>query len=452
MFFSLSILVQGSGVAAPLTIVAAMVAMIFQSNSVSQFARVLPSTGSYVTFIGATSGRQGAVIVSLVVAFGYIVAIGSVVAMSGYWTGIIIQKFFDVNIPWPIISALVVALTWWLCVRGVSISTKVTVIVFLFEMGLLLTGAICMLVTQHSFISLAAFNPHNLAGGFKGLALGYPIALYMFIGFANAAPLAEETENPRKNIPLAVYNTVILAGISYIFLAWCGTVGLDNNAALIANSTVPFIDAANKAMGGWAVLVYLGGFTSTLACMLGATNGQARMVFSAAREGVLPKWLAGVTANKHTPFAAITFYLLLSSAIMGIWTGFHNVPLDIYGYLGTLGTLPVILTYVWLDICVPIYYLKHHPDQFNIWLHRILPICSTICMLWPIYGLVEPGQPAPYNYFVGIILAFMAIFVITGFITVKLNPEVGKNIGSVLADEFSESETRFVSKGASINS
>ena len=55
-FFGFAVIVQGAGVAAPLTILTAMVAILFLTNTIAQFCRFTPSTGSFVTFTGKAFG------------------------------------------------------------------------------------------------------------------------------------------------------------------------------------------------------------------------------------------------------------------------------------------------------------------------------------------------------------------------------------------------------------
>ena len=90
-------------------------------------------------------------------------------------------------------------------IRGVAVSTKLTGIFFGFEMLVLVIVSIAALVKNHGTLSAAPFNPSNITHGFSGLAAGFPLAIYLFIGWENSAALAEETSNPRRNVPRAVF-------------------------------------------------------------------------------------------------------------------------------------------------------------------------------------------------------------------------------------------------------
>src|SRR5579859_2538357 len=65
-FFGFALIVSTAGVAAPLTVIVAAVAIALLGNTLSQFSRSQPSTGSFVTFIGRAFGGYSAVVAAVV--------------------------------------------------------------------------------------------------------------------------------------------------------------------------------------------------------------------------------------------------------------------------------------------------------------------------------------------------------------------------------------------------
>ena len=196
-FFGYSVIVQGAGIAAPLTILTAMVGILFLTNTMAEFSRLTPSTGSFVTFTGKAFGPSIGAAVSVFVLFGYIVAASTIVSVAGVWLGQTLSIFLGISIHWAILTVLVSFGVGWLVMRGVGLSTFWAGAFFFFEAGLLVLGAIIMLVTHRASLSFAPFEFSNLSGGLAGLGAGFPLAVYLFIGWENSASLAEETENPR---------------------------------------------------------------------------------------------------------------------------------------------------------------------------------------------------------------------------------------------------------------
>jgi amino acid transporter len=74
-------------------------------------------------------------------------------------------------------------------------------------------------------------------------------------------------------------------------------------------------------------------------------------------------------------------------------------PLDYFGFAGTLGTIPIILTYMLTNLALPVYVIRYHRSDLDILRHILLPIAGTLVMLFPLWGLIQPGQLRPFNVF-----------------------------------------------------
>src|SRR5437868_8493671 len=222
-FFSSALIAGAAGIGSPLTIVVAAIAIALLGNTLAEFSRSIPSTGSFITFIGKTFGLVMAVTTMFVVSICYIIAMSSVIDISGGWTQIIIQKYFGFNIPWQLLTLVFVVIVFFLLVRGVHLSTQWAGYFFLLEMIVLVLVSVVALVANAGHLSLAPFNPANISGGLAGFGLGFPVAVYMFIGWENSAALAEETDDPRRNVSKAIYGSILLMGLSYLLVA-CATI------------------------------------------------------------------------------------------------------------------------------------------------------------------------------------------------------------------------------------
>ncbi len=433
-FFSSALIAGAAGVASPLTIIVAAIAIALLGNTLSEFSRSIPSTGSFITFIGKTFGPVMAVTTTIAVSIGYIVAMSSVIDISGGWTQIILQHYFGINIPWQILTLIFVVIVFFLMVRGVHLSTQWAGVFFFLEMAVLLLVSIAVFVTHASKLSFAPFNPANISGGLAGLGLGFPIAVYMFIGWENSASLAEETNNPRRNVPRAIYASILLMGVSYLVFMYATVVAFNYNVnALGSAQPVPFIAAAQGISALLAALAYIAGFTSTMGAMIAGSNSQARLIFNAAREGLLPSWMAKVHSQRRTPWVSFLVFSGIGLAIVYIF-GWTVDPVTFFGDIATLGTILVALTYLVSNIALPFYYRRYHPDQFSVLRHLILPILGVLAIGFPLWGLVEPGQPAPFNYFPWIALGVIAVALVYAFILNRRDPTLGDRVGSIVAD------------------
>jgi len=433
-YFSSAFIVAAAGVGSPLTILLAGIAIALLGNTLAEFSRSIPSTGSFITFIGKTFGPLMAVTTTIVVSLGYIIAIASVIDISGGWAQIILQKYLGINIPWQLLTLIFVGIAFYLLVRGVHLSTRWAGYFFALEMIVLLLVSVVVLVTHAGSLSLAPFNPANISGGLAGLGLGFPIAIYLFIGWENSASLAEETAEPRRNVPKAIYSSILLMALSYLLFMYATVVAFNYNDKALSASVVPFVDAAQKISGILALLAYLAGFTSIMSSMIAASNSQARLIFNAAREGMLPSWMAKIYPKRNTPWARFVVFFGVSLVIVYVF-GWTVYPVTFFGNVATLGAIPISLVYLVSNLALPVYYRKYHPDQFSLVKHLILPILGVLAIGFPLWGLLQPGQSAPVNLFPWISLGIVVVALIYAAILTRRDRTLGDRVGSIIADQ-----------------
>jgi amino acid transporter len=435
-FFGFAFIVQGAGIAAPLTILTATVVILFLTNTIAQFSRFTPSTGSFVTFTGKAFGPSIGTAVSVFITFGYIVASSTVVCVAGSWIAETLKIFLGISIHWAILTVLISVGVGWLVMRGVALSTLWSGIFFYFEVGLLVLGSLVMLAAHPHLLTLAPFRFSNLSGGLAGLGAGFPLAVYLFIGWENSAALAEETENPRRDIPRALIASTLAIGLFYIFLAYATAAGFKMDAQALSQSRLPFIDALKISAPALLVVAYIAGVTSILGSLIGLVNSQARILFNSGREGLLPEFLGKIHPRHQTPHSALWAFLAIAVALVlafGVLGGM--APMDYFGFAGTLGTIPIILTYMLTNLALPVYVMRHHRSEFNVLRHLLLPIGGTLVMLFPLWGLIQPGQAWPFNIFPWIALGVLVVSLVYGIVMTRLSPGLADRIGAYVADQ-----------------
>jgi amino acid transporter len=392
-FFSFAFIVVTAGIAAPLTIIAAGVAIALLANTLAQFSRVQPSTGGFITFVGKTFGGTSAVTTALLCGAGYIIAISSVLVVSGGFLSIMLQYYLGWNVPWIVFSILLTAGAMVMMFRGVGVSTKLAGFFFGFEMLILVIVAVVTLIKNGGHLSVAPFEPHHITNGFSGLAAGFPLAIYLFIGWENSAALAEETNNPRRNVPRAVFMSVGLMTVTYLLLAYSTVSGFHDNGTALAAAPIPFITVAHGSLAALAFFAYLAGMTSTLGVLISAVNSQCRLIFNAGREGLLPRWIGKVHPTRLTPVNAIITFIAIASVIIAGWALGHLIggstgslsALNFFAESGTMGTILVLVVYFLANLALPFYYRKYRPSEFNVIKHLILPVLGMAAIAVPVY-------------------------------------------------------------------
>src|SRR5260370_28373556 len=94
-------------------------------------------------------------------------------------------------------------------------STRVGGAVGLIEMGIFLLVSLLLIINAGSRNTLSVFVPG--ADGLKPALQGMVFCLLAFVGFEAAAPLAEETRDPKRTIRRAVLLSAVLIGLFYIY-------------------------------------------------------------------------------------------------------------------------------------------------------------------------------------------------------------------------------------------
>ncbi len=442
-YFGFAGIVIMAGVAAPLVLIVAIIAIALLGNTLAQFSRAHPSTGGFITFVGKTFGGTSAVTTALLCGAGYIIAIASVLVISGGFFSMMLQYYLNVSIPWIIFSAIFTAGAMFMMFRGVAVSTKLAGFFFGFELLVLLVVSIATLIKNGGHLGAAPFIPHNITNGFTGLAAAFPLGVYLFIGWENSAALAEETNNPRRNVPRAVFVSIAIMAATYLLLGYATVSGFGYNLKALTAAAIPFISVAHDVAGWLAFIAYLAGLTSTLGVLIAAVNSQCRLVFNAGREGLLPRWIGKVDPVRRTPVNAIITFVAVAGGITGIWAlghliGGHTNSLDALNFFfesSTMGTILLLVVYFLANLALPFFYRKYRPQEFNVVKHLILPVLGMIAIAVPVYYLCKPGQSQPYNWFPYAALGVIVVSVVYAIILVRRDPGLGARVGSIVADE-----------------
>ena len=442
-YFGAGFLFLTAGVAAPLTIIVAGIAIALLGNTLSQFSRAHPSTGGFISYVGKTFGGTSAVTTALLCGAGYIIAISSVLAICGGYLSIVLQYYFNVDIPWGIFSVVFTAGAVLMMVRGVAVSTKLAGLFFGFEMLVLIVVSVAAIIKNGGHLSGVPFDPSHITNGFSGLAAGFPLAVYLFIGWENSAALAEETGNPRRNVPRAVFLSVALMVTGYILYAYATATGFKYNVTALSSAEIPFISVSHDIAAWLAFFAYIAGITSTLGVLISAVNSQSRLIFNAGREGLLPRWLGRVHPQRRTPVNAIFAFVVIAAVIIAVWALLHLIggdsgsmnALNFFVESSTMGTILVLVVYFLSNLALPFYYRRYRPQEFNVVKHAVLPVLGMIAIGVPVYYLVKPGQEAPYDWFPYAALGVIVVSVGYAIWLSRRDPGLGDRVGSIIADE-----------------
>jgi amino acid transporter len=356
----------------------------------------MPSAGFAYTFNTHAYGKGAGFLSGWLLAFAYC-AVGPMLfsAMGAFGEQFLADQF-QWKVPWWLISAAVIAIIWWIGSRGVTQSVRTALIFLILELVVVLSLISTVLGNGGAEgLSLAPFNPANSLTGVSGIGFGMLWGILMFVGFESAGTLGEETRDPRRSVPMALYLAVVLVGLVYVLSGYGAAVGFGaSHVQDLAADSSPWTTLLDQYWGKeFAWLFVLTVLNSQFANVLSGSNAAVRIVFSLGREGILHRWL-GTTGRNDTPVAAWAAYIILS-AILTFGLGATMGPLNAYGFLGSILGLGIIVIYIAINIGVLRYYRRHHRAEFSPIRHGLLPIAGSLLLLMPIYGQLYPVPDWP---------------------------------------------------------
>ncbi len=398
---------KGAGLASPVSIIIAMIGMCALAWIISRFARRIHAAGSLYDYVTEAFGQRIGFVGGWVY-YGGVVALTLAIglAFGGFLQGTLM--IYDVDIAWYWLSIAFWVVAALMLLRGVAISTRVQLVLGFGSFLVILAFSIWVILKVASDTGLSAqpFNPSSSDQGWNGIFFGMLYAVIMFIGFESSANLAEETKNPRKHIPLAIFGSCIAVGIFYVIVTYAQAVGFGLSVeAWLAAFPPLYTLAADPTYGssGFGQLIQWIIVIDIAAVGLGTATASSRGVFALARDGRLPSFLAKVHPQYKTPYVASTVLAVASIiliAIVAFTNGLMSVGemdpgewFPMFNWLATFGGFMMIAVYI--AICVAAF--KGMPGESNALL-VLAGIIGGLVSIGAIYGVIVQYADIPaYN-------------------------------------------------------
>jgi amino acid transporter len=397
IFSTFQFTVSVAGVAAPVAYFITLLILLTLTGSVSQLAKAFPSAGGWYTWISRTVHPRAGFISAWMLSIwlpptgAFVFAfIGETILQPG------IKSQYGVNIPWWVFVIVGLVIVFWAMYGGIVLSGRLMIVTGLLEIAIMVALAISGLSHAGSGgLNARPFDP-SAAPSFHALYLAVVFSIFAFSGWEAVAPIAEESKNPRRNVPLGLVLSVVILGVYFVFTSWAYLVGLGtNHASSVATQTTSPIFTLAVAVwhSGWVILLFAL-VNSSIAVSLAMGNAVTRTWYAMARSDVLPKPLAKVSPRRRVPDNAI--HVLVVYAAIGFVFACIFGAQDVFFVWGLVTTLGLILMYVLANIGVVRHYLLGPGrPSFNPWLHAVFPAISTVAVVWVAYKSLVPLPAAP---------------------------------------------------------
>jgi len=408
--FTFPVIALKAGPDMPISFLLTTIVCFFIANTVSQFSKYMPSSGGYYSFATRGLGARAGFITTWSYLIYDIIGPAGAIGFLGYLASSTFQMASGVNIPWWIFALITFAIVWTLTHFGIRLSMRTTAVFGGIEMLIMLALAFTFLAhpghgSHFSAPLLASNAPHH----YEGILAGMVFSVLALSGFEAPAPLAQETRRAGKFIGRAVMLSLLLIGVFYIFTSYSSAIGWGTgNMAAFASNANPYYALGHSLWGvGWW-FIFIAIVNSAIGCGLACTNAASRVAYTMGQAGTLPPRFGKIHPVHRTPTFSIAVQQIIGIVAI-LLVGTLLAPDTIFGFLGTITTLAVIILYIMANIALTAYIRREHGGDYSHWRHLVLPGIGTLALLPVLWITVYPVPSWPYNITPYIFLAALLV-------------------------------------------
>jgi basic amino acid/polyamine antiporter, APA family len=378
----------GPGIA--LSFVIAAVGCTFAGFCYSEFSTMIPIAGSAYTYAYATLGEIIAWIIGWALVLEY--AVGAA-AVSVSWSATVdeILRSFGINLPQALIhspfdptpgvinlpATLVIVAISLVLIVGMQESARFNAVIVVVKVAVV----VLFIAIGYFFINRANYHPFIPPNtgkfgefGWSGVVRGAGRIFFAYIGFDAVSTAAQETRNPKRDMPIGILGSLGICTLLYILYGFVLT-GLVNYKNL--NVAAPLAVAVKQFPHSYTFM----GFVLTVGSLLGLTSvvlvmllGQSRVFYSMSRDGLMPKLFSDLHPSFRTPWKS-NLALMVFTGLLGSY-----VPINNLGDITNIGTL-----FAFVLVCAGIIVMRRTrpdlPRPFRTPMVPALPILGMVVNL-----------------------------------------------------------------------
>lgn len=408
VFSTYGVVAQITNGMVPAAYIVALIGMLFTAYSYGQMVKAFPVSGSSYTYTQKGINSHLGFIVGWVILLDYLF----LPMINGLLLGIYLNAYFP-EVPFSVWLILFVLLITIVNIIGVKVATKVNLLLIICQFLLIvvfiflsLKGLSNGLGSGTFFMSSPFFNGEV---PFSLVLAGASILCLSFLGFDSVTTFAEETINPKKTIPKAIFLVALIGGTTFILVSYVCHLVFPNYQAFQDPDSAA-LEIALYIGGNLFQSIFLAGYiTGAIASGLSSHASVSRLLYGMGRDGVLPKKIFGYI---HPKFRTPALNVLIVSAFT---LSALFIDLVMASSLINFGAL-VAFTFVNLSV-VAHYFIKGKQRKgIDIVKYLILPIIGACFTLWLWTSLDTKALLLGFGWFV---IGFIILLYITKFFTTR---------------------------------
>lgn len=376
----------------------AMGATLLVGFCVSRFAQLSASPGSLYTYTADTLPQVFGVAAGCGLLLAYLATGVSVAGGALYYTSLLAQQFLHWIPPGLPALAVVCLAAGYVAWRDVKLSAELMLWIEVCSLSLIFIVLALMLVRHGLHLDLDQFRLRGVS--FSALGPALVLSMFSFVGFESATTLGGEARNPLRNIPRAVIQCAIIAGIFFVLCSYSEVLGFRGESGRLSETTSPLhLLAAKAGVSPLGTGIDFGAFISMIACVLACVTAASRVLMRMANQHLLPQLFAR-TSTHGTPVTAIvfsTFLIFLATLVMTL-RGVSGA--DVYDLAGSLSVFGFLTAYALVAIALP--FARRARGEHSILVVAISSLAVLVVVMIAVYDLRSTADAAharlPYQY------------------------------------------------------
>lgn len=389
-----------TGPAITISFAIAALGCCFAGLCYAEFASMIPVAGSAYTYSYATMGELVAWIIGWDLVLEYCVAATTVsISWSRYL--VVFLEGFGIHLPHALTACpwdggivnipafVIVVLMSLFLIRGTKGSSIFNGIIVFLKVSVVLI----FVILGWKYIQMENYTPYIPENtgklgefGFSGILRGAAIVFFAFLGFDAVSTAAQETKNPRRDMPIGILMSLFICTLLYILFAHVMT-GVVHYTAFEGHNGIAPVAIAIEHMGHmdasgtiqpdypWMnraiVVAILLGYCSVIMVTL---LGQSRVFLSMSRDGLLPPLFSHIHPRFRTPARSNLLFMVLVGTLAAF------VPAQVAGEMCSIGTL-FAFTLVCAGVLIVRRTMPDAPRSFKTPLVPFVPIAGIITCL-----------------------------------------------------------------------
>src|SRR5438270_13716505 len=297
-------------------ILIALFAMLITAVSYGRMGALYPSAGSAYTYVGRGLNPH----LGFLAGWAIILHYSLLPLINTVWISTALHERYVHQVAYVVWALLIAGVMTMLNLVGVKASANANTVllaVMTVVVAAFIVLALKFLYGGQGWAGIFSLQPiyDPQAFDWQKIKTATSFAALTYIGFDGVTTLAEDVENPKRNVLLAVVLTCIFAGVSSAVEAYLGArVWPDWRS--FPNLETAFMDICRRVGGlilfnAMGIILIVAAFGSGLTGTLGA----ARLLFGMGRDGVLPRKTFGyLKLGSSTPTFNIVLIGLISFA------------------------------------------------------------------------------------------------------------------------------------------